>query len=213
MRAPVFNGIGHARSILRAIVLITDVQASPVSTILHPATIMRTAPVFLTLIGSAFGYDLVTTYSGPTFFDGWDYYGHWDNLTNGIPCAPITKGSLIWCYTGDVNFVDRVTAISSKLTYVNGMGNAVIRVDNMTVVQAPLKRNSVMIVSKEKYGLGTVWVLDAIHVPYGCRLETIFLSCSRQANTHLVHGPRSGAAEQTSNILMVCPMVKSTRRS
>ena len=48
---------------------------------------MRSAPIFLTLIGSVFGYDLVTSYSGPTFFAGWDYYGHWDNLTNGISCA------------------------------------------------------------------------------------------------------------------------------
>src|SRR5258706_313574 len=42
---------------------------------------MRSASIFLTLIGSAFGYDLVTTYSGPTFFAGWDYYSHWQNHT------------------------------------------------------------------------------------------------------------------------------------
>ena len=174
---------------------------------------MRSAPIFLTLIGSVFGYDLVTTYSGPTFFDGWDYYGHWDNLTNGISRAPVTTGLLIWCHTGDVNFVDRETAISSKLTYINDAGHAVVRVDNTTSVQAPLKRNSIMITSKEKYGLGTVWVLDALHVPFGCRLEINSVSNRCQTNTQLVYGPPSGAAEQTSNILMVCPMIKGSRHS
>lgn len=28
-------------------------------------------------------YDIVREYSGSTFFDRWDYYGSWDNLTLG----------------------------------------------------------------------------------------------------------------------------------
>lgn len=28
-------------------------------------------------------YDLVRDYSGSNFFDGWDFYGSWDNLTLG----------------------------------------------------------------------------------------------------------------------------------
>lgn len=28
-------------------------------------------------------YDIVRDYSGASFFDGWDFYGSWDNLTNG----------------------------------------------------------------------------------------------------------------------------------
>lgn len=28
-------------------------------------------------------YDIVRDYSGASFFDGWDFYGNWDNLTNG----------------------------------------------------------------------------------------------------------------------------------
>jgi len=31
------------------------------------------------------GYDLVRDYSGLTFFDEWDFYGSWDNLTLGAP--------------------------------------------------------------------------------------------------------------------------------
>ena len=29
-------------------------------------------------------YDLVRDYSGTTFFDRWDFYGSWDNLTLGV---------------------------------------------------------------------------------------------------------------------------------
>jgi len=29
-------------------------------------------------------YNLADDYSGATFFDRWDYYGNWDNLTLGL---------------------------------------------------------------------------------------------------------------------------------
>lgn len=32
---------------------------------------------------SVFAFDIVKDYSGVTFFDEWDFYGHWDNLTLG----------------------------------------------------------------------------------------------------------------------------------
>lgn len=32
---------------------------------------------------SVVSYDLVRDYSGQTFFDGWDFFGSWDNLTLG----------------------------------------------------------------------------------------------------------------------------------
>ena len=70
-----------------------------------------------------------------------------------------------------------------------------------------------MITSKEKYGLGTVWVLDALHVPFGCRSEIHNVSRSCETNTQTVYGLRSGVAEQISNILMVCTMIKGSRRS
>ena len=30
-------------------------------------------------------YDLVRSWEGQTFFDGWDFYGYYDNLTNVSP--------------------------------------------------------------------------------------------------------------------------------
>ena len=35
----------------------------------------------LSLASSSMGYDLVREYSGSNFFEGWDFYGSWDNLT------------------------------------------------------------------------------------------------------------------------------------
>lgn len=39
---------------------------------------------FLSLLSSSTSYNLVRDYSGTTFFDRWDFYGSWDNLTLGV---------------------------------------------------------------------------------------------------------------------------------
>ena len=45
-------------------------------------------PVAAALLSSASGasatYSLVKEFSGSNFFDGWDFYGNYDNLTNGV---------------------------------------------------------------------------------------------------------------------------------
>jgi len=51
---------------------------------------------------------------------------------------------------------------------VNSAGNAIIKVDNTTFVPYNEKRNAVMITSNDQYDFGTLWVFDALHVPYGC---------------------------------------------
>ena len=38
----------------------------------------------LSLLPCLVSYDLVRDYSGSTFFDRWDFYGSWDNLTLGV---------------------------------------------------------------------------------------------------------------------------------
>jgi hypothetical protein len=47
--------------------------------------------------------------------------------------------------SGNVTYVDQTTAVSDQLTYVNGAGNAVVKVDNTTTIQpGPMVfRNSV----------------------------------------------------------------------
>jgi len=53
------------------------------------------AAVILSLTTSSLAaYDLVKTYSGNSFFDSWSYYGHWDNLTSGVPAILVELRSL-----------------------------------------------------------------------------------------------------------------------
>ncbi|EKM79808.1 hypothetical protein AGABI1DRAFT_38657 [Agaricus bisporus var. burnettii JB137-S8] len=104
-------------------------------------------------------YAPLREYAGSNFFDGWDYYGFHDNTT--------------W---GNVTYVDRQTAMSSRLTYVNGAGNAVVKVDNTSFIQnGPLVyRNSVRITSQEVYGIGSLIIIDVRHIPYGCSVWPAF---------------------------------------
>ncbi|KAF8801580.1 hypothetical protein BYT27DRAFT_7198151 [Phlegmacium glaucopus] len=113
-----------------------------------------------TLIGQVFAlYNPVREYAGSTFFDRWAYYGTFDNTT--------------W---GNVTYVDRATATTNQLTYVNSAGNAVIKVDNTTtILPAPLiYRNSVRLTSTDPYGLGSLIIIDALHIPYGCSVWPSF---------------------------------------
>ena len=49
-------------------------------------------PVAAALLTSAHGasaaYNLVKEFSGSSFFDGWEFYGNYDNLTNGAYLSP-----------------------------------------------------------------------------------------------------------------------------
>ncbi|KZT28765.1 glycoside hydrolase family 16 protein [Neolentinus lepideus HHB14362 ss-1] len=99
----------------------------------------------------ATSYSMVQEYAGTTFFDGWDFYGNYDNLTNG-----------------DAIFVDANQAQSLKLAYVNDAGNAIIKVDNASTVAYNDKRNTIRINTKDRYEVGSVWITDMLHVPFGC---------------------------------------------
>lgn len=70
---------------------------------------------------------------------------------------------------GDVKFVDHDVAIASNLSYVNNAGNVVLKVDDNSFVSDGQQRDSVRISSMDSFDLGTLWVMDAYHVPYGCR--------------------------------------------
>ncbi|TFK73182.1 hypothetical protein BDN72DRAFT_835201, partial [Pluteus cervinus] len=97
-------------------------------------------------------YSLAKDYSGPTFFDDWVFYNNFDNLTNG-----------------DVIFVSAQVAASSKLAFVDpSSGHAIVKVDNTSTVPWNDKRNSVRITTQNEFAVGSVWVADMFHVPYGC---------------------------------------------
>lgn len=125
-------------------------------------------------------YDIIKEYAGDSFFDDWDFYGSWDNLTLGalflFPYyfySTLTGTALV---VGDVWWLNEVDAMSDGLTYVNGDGNAIIRVDNYTNVPFNFKRNSVRITTKDFYALGSLWIIDALHLPFGCSVWPAFWS-------------------------------------
>ncbi|KAG6864896.1 hypothetical protein C0991_006466 [Blastosporella zonata] len=103
------------------------------------------------------GYDLAKDYSGITFFDGWTFYGGYDNLT-----------------LGDVVWLDIDDAYGQGLAYINGLGNAILKVDNEHSVAANQKRGSVRITSQAAYDVGSLWITDMVHIPYGCSVWPAF---------------------------------------
>lgn len=113
---------------------------------------MRSTPFTLLCYAAtalAANFNLIKEYAGSTFFDDWDYYGHWDNLMNG-----------------NVIFVNKTNA--TNLAYVAPSGHAILTVDNTTVVPQNFPRNSVYISSQDYFEIGTVFVVDVVHMPWGC---------------------------------------------
>ncbi|KAF9240470.1 concanavalin A-like lectin/glucanase domain-containing protein [Melanogaster broomeanus] len=113
--------------------------------------------IFLFRAGMA--YDIIREYAGSTFFDGWDFYGSWDNLT-----------------LGNATWVNQSVATSQQLAYVNSEGHAIIKVDNVTDVLDGALRNSVRITSQDVYDIGSLWIIDLNHIPYGCSVWPAFWS-------------------------------------
>ncbi|CAK5268003.1 unnamed protein product [Mycena citricolor] len=114
-------------------------------------------PALLTLSLSLVGptradtlYPLIE-YAGTSFFDGFDFYGAWDNLTHG-----------------NVTYVTDTVARSSSLVSVDGSGRAVMRVDNTSTVADGGTRNSVRVTSRAVFPIGSVFVADMAHMPTGC---------------------------------------------
>ena len=75
--------------------------------------------------------------------------------------------SYLWCDL--YSYVSSKDAAKDKLAFINDAGNAIMRVDNTTQVSVPNKRNSIRITTKDHYTVGSVWVADMLHVPYGVR--------------------------------------------
>jgi hypothetical protein len=86
---------------------------------------------------------------------------------------------------GHVWWLDRASAFQQNLVYINEQNQAVIKVDNVSRVPFNEKRNSVFvavvvspdqvliwsqirITSQESYGVGSLWIIDLTHIPYGC---------------------------------------------
>ncbi|KAI0917539.1 hypothetical protein AcW1_007283 [Taiwanofungus camphoratus] len=104
-------------------------------------------------------YQVVKEYAGASFFNDWDFYNHYDNLTNG-----------------NVNFLSASDASKDNLAYVNSAGNAIMKVDNSSEVSVGQSRNSIRISTKDHFTVGSLWIADMLHVPYGCSVWPAFWS-------------------------------------
>ncbi|KAF9003228.1 hypothetical protein BDQ17DRAFT_489203 [Cyathus striatus] len=125
---------------------------------------MQLLTLFPLLFASIQAYDLVTDYSGSTFFDGWDFYGSWDNLT-----------------LGDTWWLNRDDAFKQGLAYFTPGGNPIMKVDNTSNVPFNEKRAAelthrpqIRITTQASYGVGSLWIADFLHIPYGCSVWPAF---------------------------------------
>ncbi|KDR67418.1 hypothetical protein GALMADRAFT_258371 [Galerina marginata CBS 339.88] len=124
--------------------------------------------VLAALFASGFAQQmqLARNYSGTAFFDLWNYKVG-NDATNfwGDPANQ-----------GVVNFTDQAFALDQKLLFVNPAGNVVMRADNFTsgAGNASYVRNSVQVLSKDPITPGSLVIMDAVHMPFGCAVWPAF---------------------------------------
>ncbi|WVO18318.1 hypothetical protein L204_106033 [Cryptococcus depauperatus] len=100
-------------------------------------------------------YPLVESWHGVDFFNGFRFPPEtYDNTTNG---------DTFWA-----------TAQNTSLLYTTPANTTILKVDNATVVPYLQKRYAPKLFSKTAYDIGTVWVMDAVHLPYGCSVWPAF---------------------------------------
>lgn len=75
---------------------------------------------------------------------------------------------------GDVWWLNRNDAFSQGLAYVNNAGNAILKVDNTHNVAFNQKRASVRITTQDTYDVGSLWIIDLVHLPFGCSVWPAF---------------------------------------
>lgn len=107
-------------------------------------------------------YSMVKEYQGASFFDDWNFYNNYDNLTSG-----------------NVNYLSAKTAGQDQLAYINDAGNAIMKVDNTSTLNVGANRNSIRISTKDHFTVGSMWITDMVHVPYGCSVWPAFWSSAQ----------------------------------
>ncbi|KAJ3832919.1 concanavalin A-like lectin/glucanase domain-containing protein [Lentinula raphanica] len=103
---------------------------------------------------SAQTYTLSQNLSGSNFLSGFKYNESLIDYNN----------------FGNVHFLSQSDAVSNNLTYVDTNGHVIIKVDNTTDANGDTTfgRNSVYLESNNAMTIGSLLVLDAVHIPYGC---------------------------------------------
>ncbi|KAJ7630492.1 glycoside hydrolase family 16 protein [Roridomyces roridus] len=100
-------------------------------------------------------WQLAQSYSGSTFFDGWDF---WDTSdpTHGV-----------------VDYLSESDGRAAGLVEVNSAGNAVMRVETTPTVASV--RKSIRITTQASFNGGLV-IMDSVHMPTGCGTWPAFWS-------------------------------------
>jgi hypothetical protein len=142
-------------------------------------------------------YTLTKEYFGSSFFEGWNFFGNGGSrcatcLTLLLNCPmsqltispTATRSTCAKCpirpcsdyrvllfpslyYFTHCSFVTAAQAAALQLAYINSAGNAIIKVDNTTVVPPNSDRNTVRITTEEAFPVGNLWIVDMLHVPFG----------------------------------------------
>ncbi|KAG9119430.1 hypothetical protein FRC07_005550 [Ceratobasidium sp. 392] len=124
------------------------------------ATLFTAVILGLPLAAQAATYKIAQNYSGSNFFNGWAF-------TEGIDATT----------TGNVLYQSRAAALQQQLAYVDNRGHAIVKVDNTTVGQGDTYgRASIKINSTATFGKGSLVIMDAWHMPYGCSVWPAFWS-------------------------------------
>lgn len=184
-------------------------------------------------------YTLIQEYSGPTFFNGWEFFSNgksrcvtrftlvlkWrmSQLTTSPtetrstctfceaechirPCSDRRVSSLLYFSfffrVPHRSFVNAAQATAQKLAFVNSAGNAIMKVDNTTVVPPNSDRNTVRITTTDSFPVGSLWVADMVHVPFGVG--------DRLSN--LMHPRRSRTPKSMVDALTPCSLVLRVAR-
>ena len=115
------------------------------------ASMVLAAAVLSVTPGAHAVYNLVQAWQGQSFFDGWDFYGGYDNLTNVGPSIIVRSLNLTETeMQGDAIWVNQSLATANRLAYVDGNGKVIIKVDNTTNVLYNDKRDTVRLAGDVK---------------------------------------------------------------
>lgn len=179
-------------------------------------------------------YAMLKEYAGQTFFDDWNFY---DNCTCLIPLASIWRSlhSLfnsrqpdqwkckVWCPdefwlsqlpNACFSYLSAKDAASQQLAFINSQGNAIMKVDNTSTVKFPDRRNSIRVNTKDRYTIGTLWVADMLHTPFGVSLSheshhTCTADFNDDCSPSARYGPHSGRLHRLGQMVvkLVCALV------